>query len=71
MVLLVNTLRLQLMSAPVRQLQEYVQECQHVLRLPEDTKLLGGRHDVIPSENAEAKHEYTLQIPAQGDFCCV
>ena len=35
----------------------------------QDTELLGGRHNVIPSENAGAKHEYTLQTPAQHDFC--
>ena len=35
----------------------------------QDTELLGGRHNIIPSENAGAKHEYTLQTPAQHDFC--
>ena len=34
----------------------------------QDTELLGGRHNIIPSENAGAKHEYTL-TPAQHDFC--
>jgi len=28
----------------------------------QDTELLGGRHNVIPSENAEAKHEARLLL---------
>ena len=30
------------------------------------TKLLGGRHDAIPSENAEAKHEARLLLHFTG-----
>ena len=32
----------------------------------QDTKLLGGRQDAIPSENAEAKHEARLLLHFTG-----